>query len=101
MKRNRDRKATEDFKTAMSTSVTSNTASAFGIDGSAPAPASETSNNASEPSSEDDSLEAGVKIDIAKAYIELNNTDAANEILQEAMIEGSASQKEEAESLLK
>lgn len=101
IKRSRDKKATEDFKTAMSTSVTSNTASAFGIDGSAPAPSSETPNNDNKPSNEDDSLEAGVKIDIAKAYIELNDIEAANEILQEVIVEGSTPQKEEAERLLK
>ena len=104
IKRNRDKKATEDFKTAMSTSVTSNTASAFGIDGSAPAPAAKAETEDDQSSAapnEEDSLEAGVKIDIAKAYIEFNDTEAANEMLQEAIIEGSAAQRKEAESLLK
>ena len=101
IKRKRDKQAAEDFKTAMATSASSNTAAAFGIDGSAPAPHTSSDAESGESITEEDSLEAGVKIDIAKAYIELNETDAANEMLQEAMIEGSSSQKEAAEKLLK
>lgn len=101
IKRKRDQQATENFKTAMATSASSNTASAFGIDGSAPAPNVASDSENSEQVVEEDSLEAGVKIDIAKAYLDLNETEAANEMLQEAMIEGSRSQKEAAEKLLK
>ncbi len=97
IKRNRDRKATEDFKTAMVTSGSANTAAAFGIDGSAPEPFTTTPDKVEAP--EEDSFEAGVKIDIAKAYIDLQDIEAANEILQEVMVEGSSSQRQEAEKL--
>ena len=104
IKRMRDKKATEEFKAAMVTTASANTATAFGIDGSAPAPYQEVHSNNNGTSSnaieEEDSLEAAVKLNIAKAYFELQDQEAANEILQEVMIEGSRKQKEEAEKLV-
>ena len=104
IKRMRDKKATEEFKAAMVTTGSANTAAAFGIDGSAPVPyqekASNDNNDSSTETIEEDSLEAAVKLNIAKAYFELQDQEAANEILQEVMIEGSSKQKQEAEKLV-
>ena len=104
IKRMRDKKATEEFKAAMVTTGSANTAAAFGIDGSAPAPYQEKASNDNSDTStetiEEDSLEAAVKLNIAKAYFELQDQEAANEILQEVMIEGSSKQKQEAEKLV-
>ena len=103
IKRMRDKKATEEFKAAMVTTASANTASAFGIDGSAPAPYQEKiadDGDATTDTEEEDSVEAAVKLNIAKAYFELQEQEAANEILQEVMIEGSRKQKEEAEKLV-
>jgi FimV-like protein len=47
-----------------------------------------------------DNVEAGIKLDIAKAYLELSNSAAAHEMLQEVLREGSTSQQEKAEKLL-
>jgi pilus assembly protein FimV len=40
-------------------------------------------------------------LDLARAYIEMDDVDAAKELLEEVMVEGSDEQKEEAESILK
>ena len=50
--------------------------------------------------SEEESLEASIKLDIAKAYIDMEMSDAAIEILQEAFDEGSQKQRVEAKHLL-
>ena len=44
--------------------------------------------------------EIATKLDLARAYIEMHETDGAKEILQEVLSEGSAAQKKEAETLL-
>jgi pilus assembly protein FimV len=49
---------------------------------------------------EEDNFEADIKLDIAKAYLELNNSFAAHEILQEVLREGSTSQQTKAQKLL-
>ncbi len=50
--------------------------------------------------SEEESLEASIKLDIAKAYMDMDMPDAAIEILQEAYEEGSNKQRLEAKNLL-
>jgi FimV-like protein len=50
--------------------------------------------------SEEESVEASIKLDIAKAYIDMDMPDAAIEILQEAHEEGSNKQCLEAKNLL-
>lgn len=50
--------------------------------------------------SEEESMEASIKLDIAKAYIDMKMSDAAIEILQEAYEEGSQKQRIEAKNLL-
>ena len=50
--------------------------------------------------SEEESMEASIKLDIAKAYIDMEMPDAAIEILQEAYEEGSNKQRLEAKNLL-
>ena len=50
--------------------------------------------------SEEESLEASVKIDIAKAYMDMLMPEAAKEVLQEAFDEGSQKQRIEAKHLL-
>lgn len=40
-------------------------------------------------------------LDLARAYIEMDDVDAAKELLEEVMVEGSDEQKAEAESILK
>jgi len=49
---------------------------------------------------EEDNFEAEIKLDIAKAYLELNNSFAAHEILQEVLREGSVAQQTKAQKLL-
>jgi pilus assembly protein FimV len=44
--------------------------------------------------------EASTKLDLARAYIDMEDFDGASEILQEVLTEGSESQKSEAEELL-
>ena len=44
--------------------------------------------------------EVGTKLDLAKAYIDMGDPEGARSILDEVMDEGSATQKEEAQSLL-
>jgi len=44
--------------------------------------------------------EVGTKLDLAKAYIDMGDPDGARSILDEVMVEGSASQKQEAQALL-
>ncbi len=44
--------------------------------------------------------EIATKLDLARAYIEMHETDGAKEILQEVMTEGNAQQKQEAQALL-
>ena len=50
--------------------------------------------------SEEESIEAAIKLDIGKAYLDMDMSDAAIEILQEAHEEGSEKQRLEAQSLL-
>ncbi len=45
--------------------------------------------------------EAGTKLDLARAYVEMGDADGARDILEEVAKEGSDSQKEEAQRLLK
>ena len=45
--------------------------------------------------------EAATKLDLARAYIEMGDTDGARDILEEVSIEGSEEQKAEAQDLLK
>ena len=45
--------------------------------------------------------EAGTKLDLARAYVEMGDADGARDILEEVAKEGSDQQKEEAQSLLK
>jgi pilus assembly protein FimV len=47
-----------------------------------------------------DGDEVGTKLDLAKAYIDMGDPEGARSILDEVMDEGSATQKEEAQSLL-
>lgn len=49
---------------------------------------------------DEDDFEADIKLDIAKAYFELNNEEAAHDILQEVLREGSTNQRTKAEKLL-
>lgn len=44
--------------------------------------------------------EIATKLDLARAYIEMHETDGAKEILQEVISEGNAQQKQEAQALL-
>jgi pilus assembly protein FimV len=44
--------------------------------------------------------EVGTKLDLARAYMDMGDPEGAKSILQEVMIEGSASQKQEAQRLL-
>ena len=62
----------------------SDTASAFSIDGSM----LPTASTVEDAPIEADSIEAGVKIDMAKAYLDLDDSEAAQELLQEAIVEG-------------
>lgn len=45
--------------------------------------------------------EAATKLDLARAYIEMGDSDGARDILEEVSIEGSSEQKTEAQDLLK
>lgn len=45
--------------------------------------------------------EAGTKLDLARAYVEMGDSDGARDILGEVALEGSDAQKREAETLLK
>jgi FimV-like protein len=51
--------------------------------------------------SEEESIEASIKLDIGKAYLDMDMSDAAIEILQEAYEEGTEKQRLEAQGLLK
>jgi FimV-like protein len=51
--------------------------------------------------SEEESVEASIKLDIGKAYLDMDMPDAAIEILQEAYEEGSEKQRLDAKNLLK
>jgi FimV-like protein len=100
IKRIRDKKATKELKIALSSSPATektNTASAFSIDGTM----LPTASTVDDAPVEEDSVEAGIKIDMAKAYLDLDDGEAAQELLQEAIIEGSAAQRAIAENLLK
>jgi pilus assembly protein FimV len=44
--------------------------------------------------------EAGTKMDLARAYIEMEDPDAARTILKEVLVEGSEEQQGEASTLL-
>jgi FimV-like protein len=50
--------------------------------------------------SEEESVEASIKLDIGKAYLDMDMSDAAIEILQEAYEEGSEKQRLEVQALL-
>ncbi|BCB26418.1 motility protein FimV [Sulfurimicrobium lacus] len=54
------------------------------------------------PSGEElgDSTEAATKLDLARAYVEMGDTDGAREILEEVLKEGSAQQQGDAKQLL-
>ena len=100
IKRIRAKKASKELKIALSSSpdtVKSDTASAFSIDGSM----LPTASTVEDAPIEADSVEAGVKIDMAKAYLDLDDSEAAQELLQEAIVEGSIAQRAVAENLLK
>ena len=45
--------------------------------------------------------EAATKLDLARAYIEMGDTDGARDILEEVSLEGNEDQKAEAQDLLK
>ncbi|MFZ8987497.1 MAG: FimV/HubP family polar landmark protein, partial [Steroidobacteraceae bacterium] len=45
--------------------------------------------------------EVGTKLDLARAYVDMGDPDGARSILAEVLKEGSVSQKEEAERLLR
>jgi pilus assembly protein FimV len=45
--------------------------------------------------------EAGTKLDLARAYSDMGDNEAARSLLQEVLTDGSAAQKQEAEALLK
>ena len=47
-----------------------------------------------------DTDEAATKLDLARAYIDMGDTDGARDILAEVVQEGNAQQREEAEGLL-
>lgn len=48
----------------------------------------------------DDNLEADIKLDMARAYMDLRNASAAAEILQDVLLEGGARQRQEAREIL-
>jgi FimV-like protein len=48
----------------------------------------------------DDNLEADIKLDMARAYMDLRNASAAAEILQDVLAEGGARQRQEAREIL-
>lgn len=48
----------------------------------------------------DDNLEADIKLDMARAYMDLRNASAAAEILQDVLVEGGARQRQEAREIL-
>ena len=48
----------------------------------------------------DDNLEADIKLDMARAYMDLRNASAAVEILQDVLVEGGARQRQEAREIL-
>ena len=48
----------------------------------------------------DDNLEADIKLDMARAYMDLRNAAAAAEILQDVLVEGGARQRQEAREIL-
>ena len=48
----------------------------------------------------DDNLEADIKLDMARAYMDLRNAAAAAEILQDVLLEGGARQRQEAREIL-
>ena len=52
----------------------------------------------SEPN--DDNLEADIKLDMARAYMDLRNASAAAEILQDVIAEGGSRQRQEAREIL-
>ena len=99
IKRIRDKRATQELKVALSTSSepSANTAAAFSVDGSM----LPTASTVDDAPIEEDSVEAGVKIDMAKAYLDLDDIEAAQELLQEAVVEGSSAQRATAEKLLR
>jgi pilus assembly protein FimV len=99
IKRIRDKRATQELKVALSTSTepSTNTAAAFSVDGSM----LPTASTVDDTPIEEDSVEAGVKIDMAKAYLDLDDIEAAQELLQEAIVEGSNAQRATAEKLLR
>lgn len=45
--------------------------------------------------------EAGVKLDLARAYLDMGDHEGARSLLDEVIAEGTSAQRQEAESLLK
>ena len=45
--------------------------------------------------------EVATKLDLARAYVDMGDSEGAREILEEVILEGSDEQKTEAQSLLK
>lgn len=94
-----DLSVSEDFSIA--TAATENTASVVetGTFGTAEAAAA-----SDEPADEFDFLadadEIATKLDLARAYIDMGDTDGAKDILDEVMQEGTDTQKQEASTLL-
>lgn len=86
LRKRADEEAAEELRSVMSSAEAA-------VEESLPA-----SNGAVEQ--ENDDFEADIKLDIAKAYFELNNQDAAHNILQEVLREGSTEQRTKAEKLL-
>ena len=52
------------------------------------------------PNYEEDSLEAGIKIDVANAYLEAGDVASAQDVLKDVIKEGSANQREAAQKTL-
>ena len=48
----------------------------------------------------DDGDEIATKLDLARAYVDMGDSDGANEILQEVIAEGNDEQKSEAQALI-
>jgi len=58
------------------------------------------SDNANAVAANDDTLEAALKLDIARAYLDLRDPQSAQPILQEVVAEGSQQQAQEAKEIL-
>jgi len=99
LRKRADEEAAAELRSVMSSAEAAVERSFTPADGTTTATAAATGTGSVAEQDEDD-FEADIKLDIAKAYFELNNQDAAHDILQEVLREGSTNQRTKAEKLL-